>query len=381
MVLNKDVLDSFQEKSDASNASQGAAAKLGDDANSSLSSSTNLRKFDGALPAEFGQMQLVGGEDRRLAFNSRQQEAAAVEQLRTGVAFVDTVATVTDVVFSLFGAGSNRKDSKVESHEKKADGTTVTKYSDGHKVTQNPNGEKRSEYPDGHYVVHKPDGKGGYREEHGGNVRPEANFVLVKTKDGQYRLDDHLGGMMNVIDGHGPFGERSSFAATVDKLAEEKIKDPEQLAKFRADMLRFEESMVSRDLGAIELMGCYQQIERLLSDTKSQPLSPAERSQLACDLISQLASPSSIEKGAKGTDYGLKTERDTFINRPETAARLLVDMALSGEYQDRYGNFTRLRADQLSPDAEADSSPKKPGARSYASQLFQQALDAKQLEP
>ncbi len=380
MVLNKDVSDSFQ-KSDSSNASKSASLKLGEDANSALLDSASLKKFGGSVPSEFGQMQLVGGEDRRLAFHTREQEAAAVEQLRTGVAFVDTVATVTDVMFNLFGAGSNKKESKVESQEKKADGTTITKYSDGHKLTQNPNGEKRSEYPDGHFVIHKPDGKGGYREEHGGNARPEANFVLVKTKDGKYRLDDHLGSLMNPIDGHGPFGERSSFAASVDKLAEQKIKDPEQLAKFRADMLRFEEGMVSRDLGALEVMGCYQQIERLLSDTKSQPLSQSERAQLACDLMSQLTSPSSIEKGAKGTDFGHKREKETFINRPETAARLLVDLALSGEYQDRYGNFTRLRPNQMTPDSEADSSPKKPGARSYASQLFQQALDAKTLEP
>lgn len=381
MVLNKDSLDSFRDAG-GSDSAQIAAMKLGEDANSKSSNTNNssLRKFDGSLssmPAEFGQMQLVQ-EDRRLAYNTQEQQAAAYEQLKTGVVFIEGVASVTDALVSIFAPGARNKETKIESQQKLADGSSVTKFADGHKVTESPKGEKRTDFPDGHYIVNKPDGKGGYREEHGGNARPESNFTMVKTKDGTYRLEDPLG--MGVIDGHASFGERTFMAKSVDKLAEEKIKDPEKLAKFRADMLRFEEAMVSRDLGGLEAMGTYQQIERLLNDQKNQPLTQAERAQLACDLMSQLASPSSIDKGEKGTDYGLKTEKDTFSQRPETAARLIVDLALTGEYEDRNGNFNRLRPAAMSPDEEANSSPNKPGKRSYASQLFQQALDAKTLE-
>lgn len=363
-MFNKDnaLESSFKEGDGASSSAQAAALKLSEEAN------------------------FAKGPDQRLALNSvrEQQSAAALDQLRAGVTFVETVTTVTDTVFSLFGVGAGdtkAKAGKPISQERLADGSTVSKFSDGHKTTQSPNGTVRTDYPDGHFVVHKPDGKGGYREVHDGNARPEANFVLVK-KDGKFRLDDPLG--FGVIDGHESFGERSSFAQSLDKLAEQKIKDPEQLSRFRADMLRFEEAMVSRDLGAIEMMGVYQQIDRLLSDTKKEPLSQAERVHLACDLISQLASPSSIEKGTNGSNAGFEREKRTYIDRPETAARLLVDLALAGEYEDRYGNKTRIRPDQLSFDEQAKSfslsAANKPGARSYASQLFQLALDAKHLE-
>src|SRR5262249_43143621 len=157
-------------------------------------------------------------------------------------------------------------------------------------------------------------------------------------------------------------------------------RDPEQLAKFRADMARFEQRMSTQDLGSISVSFTYEQIERLLQAQGSEPLTEQERLKLAEDLMSQAATPSSVDQGTTGSAAGLALERKTYADSPSEAARLVVDIALTGEYETRDGNVIRLSRDKLTADAEAQASPRKPGMRSYASQIFQSAPAAKDLE-
>lgn len=65
------------------------------------------------------------------------------------------------------------------------------------------------------------------------------------------------------------------------ELAEKKIKDPEQLAQFRADILRYEQRLEGKDLGAIEGAAVYDQIRRLLEHEDDQPTRAEDRVVLA----------------------------------------------------------------------------------------------------
>jgi len=157
----------------------------------------------------------------------------------------------------------------------------------------------------------------------------------------------------------------------VSQLAESKIKDPDQLAKFRADMDRFESRLASRDLGSLETDLAYREIERLLVAEGDKPLSAERRLQLAQQVMSQLATPTSIDQGYHNTCNVTAVEARTYTRHPALAAQLVADVALTGEYHAQDGTVVKVSPESLQPDREAQRNPPAYGERSFASQLFQ----------
>ncbi len=257
--------------------------------------------------------------------------------------------------------------------------------SDGGFVTLDETGRTRhTVWPDGRdkvedtftgkWVLKKPSRYGQY-EEHGGSKRPEENFVLVKENNGRYRLAESIN--------ESPFDRvrppiellnadnRPIGSQALMELAEKKIKDPEQLAQFRADMLRYEKTLEGKDLGAIEGAAVYDQIRRLLEHEGDQPTKAADRVVLAQQVMRQIATPSCVDQGNHPTCNVATVESRTYKRNPQAAAQLVADVATTGKYRASDGTEVEIGATSLRPDAQASVNPPPDGARSYASQLFQ----------
>jgi len=254
------------------------------------------------------------------------------------------------------------------------DGGFITTDEDSTRTTIWPNGTQRQQYADGHWVTHKPGTGGGYQEEHGGNSRPENNFVLVKTQDGRYYTTDQMDQQPNQWDKNGVFGYTEiAQHKELDQLAEQNIKDPQQLAKFRADMARFEERMHNQDpdFTSLKCAGTYKQIERLLQAQGDQPPTQDQRLKLAEQVMSQAASPQSIDQGGHATCNVASLESRTYTRTPYEAAQMVADAALTSQYKAQDGTVVKLDGQSLQPDLEARVNPPQDGMRSYASQIFQ----------
>jgi hypothetical protein len=257
---------------------------------------------------------------------------------------------------------SEGQELKLPGHTK--DGGYVTRDDKGNTTTLWKGGRERVVHPGGDWYECAPLPLGGWREEHGGHKRPEENFVLVTGKDGRFALGDESN--LYRLDLAEPAGKQE-----LSQLAEEKIEDPERLAKFRADMARLEERMKSHDNGWFEATQTYTEVKRLLDAEGNHPLTPEERLVLAEQVMSQAASPGSIDQGKHGTCNVAAVEARTYTRSPAQAARLVREVATTGRYTPTDGPVVEINPDQLKPDREASMNPPLDNARSHASQVFQ----------
>src|SRR4030095_380923 len=180
MVHNKDAEDTLLGKEDpASPDAVGAAEKLSDEALEPQAPS-RLKLEQSGLPNQFGDMELVNSAgDRRLAYNSPAETGEPITAgLSRAAEITDTTAKVTDLFYTILGVGNDKtaRNEDTGVPKKQADGSLITRFRDGISRTEWQDGTVKTQYKDGHFVLHKPEAGGGYREEHGGNLRAEDNF-------------------------------------------------------------------------------------------------------------------------------------------------------------------------------------------------------------
>jgi len=259
-----------------------------------------------------------------------------------------------------------------------ADGGFVTVDDKGEKTTRWSNGNLRIDHADKSYKLIEYLRGDSWRETHGGHDRPEENFALIKDKMGHFKLDDG-----NIL-APAPFELLAGFDYSktpehqeLEHLAEEKIQDPERLAKFRADMLRFEDRIKymrgDSGLPGLEIGATYDQIKRLLDAPAGGPLTEDQRITLAEQVLSQCASPRSIDQGTHNTCNVTTIESRYYTQNPAGAAKLVADVAGDGKYN-AHGTEVSFDSERLQPDKDASKNPPIDGGRSYASQLFQVTL-------
>ncbi len=140
--------------------------------------------------------------------------------------------------------------------------------------------------------------------------------------------------------------------------------------RFENDMARFEQRAARQGLSPSEVQKTYQQIERLL-EAREGKVSAERRVQLAEQVMHQLGDPMSISQGMHDTCNVTTVETRTYRNSPAAAAKLVTDVALTGQYTTPMGNKVVLDNNSLIPDTEARNNPPGDGKRSFASQLFQ----------
>ncbi|CAN5521502.1 hypothetical protein BH11CYA1_BH11CYA1_03350 [soil metagenome] len=153
------------------------------------------------------------------------------------------------------------------------------------------------------------------------------------------------------------------------KQAEEKFKnDPEKLAQFKENMRLFEERAERDKLSPTEIAKTYKEIDRLLEAKGDKPLKPEQRKDLAEQIMRQAADPTSIAQGQHNTCNMATVETRMYTRNPSDAARLVADVALTGQYVASDG-----RRVHVNPGAhdEARNRNTTDGDRSHASEIFQ----------
>ncbi len=261
------------------------------------------------------------------------------------------------------------KELNLPGHTKDGGYSVVDDY--GNTRTYWKDGSEKLARSDGRTSERHPTEGGGYTEKHTG-PRPDDNYTLEKTKDGKFLIADRPGDTPHEV---APGSEDVRVErAKVEALAEERIKDPIALAKFRADMLRFEERAAKQTppLNPDEIKETYKQQEKLLTATGDKPLTAGERVRLAEQVMSNCANPTSIDQGHHNTCGVATVESRMYTRSPAEAARVVADVATTGKYRTPSGTEVELDPGSIKPcQDEARNNPPNDGERSHASQIFQ----------
>lgn len=250
-----------------------------------------------------------------------------------------------------------------------ADGGFVTKDNSGSTLTRWQDGTERVENKDKTGFVRKPnaDGSGAYEEHHWG-PQPKDNFDVTKTADGKFLFSDKPGDQpKELYDQEKVHKERERLM----EQAESRITNPEELAKFRANMAEFEHRAHEQGLSPQEVSKFYSETSRLLESKGDQPVSQKDRVVLAEQLMDQAAHPTHIDQGYHNSCNVTTVESRVYTRNPSEAAKMVADVATTGQYTARDGTVVTVPPGSLKQDSEAQGNPPAYGDRSYASQVFQ----------
>ena len=156
------------------------------------------------------------------------------------------------------------------------------------------------------------------------------------------------------------------------KQAEEKFKDdPIKLGQFKENMRSFEERAGRDNLSPTEIAKTYKEIDRLLEAKGDKPLKPEQRKDLAEQIMRHAANPTSIDQGAHSTCSMATVETRMYTRNPSDAARLVADVALTGQYVATDGRRVRINPGAHN---ESRNSTTNDGERSHASEIFQMCI-------
>jgi len=155
----------------------------------------------------------------------------------------------------------------------------------------------------------------------------------------------------------------------LERLAEEKFKDnPEKLAEFKENMRRLEARAAKDGLSDAEVAKTFKETSRLLEAQANKPLSPERRVNLAEQVMRQAADPTTIDQGKHNTCNLATVESRMYTKNPSDAAKLVADVALTGQYTTKDGIRVRVNP---APHDEARNPNTIDGERSHASEIFQ----------
>lgn len=155
--------------------------------------------------------------------------------------------------------------------------------------------------------------------------------------------------------------------------ARARIDNPQELSKFTADMIRFENRARQANLSQEEIKKTYEATGRLLEDNPDAKVDAAQRTKLAEQVMAQAAIPTGIDQGHHNTCNVTTVESILYTTKPSRAANLVADIATTGGFLASDGTRVNVPADSIAPDTESGLNPPPDGKRSYASQLLQLA--------
>lgn len=158
-------------------------------------------------------------------------------------------------------------------------------------------------------------------------------------------------------------GEKASLINSVNKL------DAERRERFQNRIEAFETRARTERLSPSQIEATYGQIRRLI-ENRSVSLSEEQRLNIAEQVMSSAADPTTIDQGVHDTCGAAVIEVRTYMRHPEKAIKLVADAALNGEVLTR--NRIALPIDTTPHDTSKLDVPKS-GQRSHASELFQVA--------
>lgn len=288
-----------------------------------------------------------------------------------------------DGKFSEHHTGPNPEDNYDLTQQ--ADGSYKGKDAAGNTHTKWDDGREQVDYPDGRGYLRTPAADGGYTEKHWG-TRPEQNYENKVDANGKVVevREKPTDAPHSQLDGADVQAQREKL----EKLAESKIHDDGELAKFKADMQRFEDRMKTMEetykkqglspeeahkKAQEQTAKTFENISRLMEakDNPATGVDETKRMVLAEQIMSQAATPTSIDQGSHPTCNVTTVESRTYTTNPAEASKLVVDVATTGEYVCKDGKHIKVDAGSMVPYDAAETNPPKDGGRSYASQIFQ----------
>lgn len=157
--------------------------------------------------------------------------------------------------------------------------------------------------------------------------------------------------------------ERSKLAGAVEQL------DASRRERLSNHMEALETRARADGLSRDQLEAAYCQIRRLI-ENRATTLTDEQRLNIAEQVLSMAADPTSIDQGVHDTCGAAVIEVRAYMRHPEKAAKLVADAALNGEVLTRNG--VALPIDTTPHDTSKLDFPKT-GQRSHASELFQVA--------
>jgi len=143
---------------------------------------------------------------------------------------------------------------------------------------------------------------------------------------------------------------------------------PDDQKHFIHDMETFEQRARSSGLSPDEVLKTYQQVERLANASGDKPLAAEDRIHVAETIMHLAAVPTDVCQGYNNTCNVASLESRTYTRTPSAAAKLVADVALTGQYTSTDGTVVKV---DPKPDREAQNWPTLDGDRSHAGELFQ----------
>ena len=146
--------------------------------------------------------------------------------------------------------------------------------------------------------------------------------------------------------------------------------DKDHQSIFREDLNHFETRAWSNSISKEAIAQTYKEIGRILQAKGNEPLTPELRKQVAREVIRHCSDPTIITQGNHNTCNVTAVEVRTYSLHPAQAAKLIADIATTGEFRTSRGITVQLDKESMTPDKEALASNPRKGRREYATQLF-----------
>ena len=142
------------------------------------------------------------------------------------------------------------------------------------------------------------------------------------------------------------------------------------LSRLVDEMNTFETRCQSSGLSDRQIAETYSHVARLLS-APSAVLPADQRIKVAQQIVRNAARPTSIDQGHHGTCNVTVVETRTYTRSPESAAKLVADIATTGSFTTKDGFAITPTKRSLTLDEESSNNPPGDGERGLASQIFQ----------
>jgi hypothetical protein len=228
-------------------------------------------------------------------------------------------------------------------------------------TTVDSNGTKTTTYKDGAVRVEKTDGSG-----YTMTPKPDGTFVEHKWAKAPEHFWQH------------DVNKDPDRVLTADQAMKERhdqlvadaranIHDKKELDKFEADLTKLEQRAKKDGVSPAQLAQMYGSVDTLITSTATTPSNQGQRLQLAEQVMSQASDPTRIHQGQQNTCVSADMEVAAYLKHPEAAARLVSDVALTGQYTALDGTTFKVN-----PQPHGESKlPDDGHNRSHASEIFE----------
>jgi YD repeat-containing protein len=207
------------------------------------------------------------------------------------------------------------------------------------------------------------------------DMSPTDRVLMAQEYEKQYghKLGDDLDKMHG--DAAGKAG-KLLYTAELQEYAQRNIPDTNgadgknQRQAFLDNMNEFLNRADKDHVSDKEVSETLKQILRVGESPNAQ-VTGEQRIWLTQQIMHNAAHPDLIDQGGHNTCNVTDVEMLTYTRNPSVAAKMIADVALTGEYTAADGKKITIPPQNLIPDAEARQNPPEDGRRSFASQIFQ----------